>query len=235
MFKDGFNPNLESFRDLEAQIQDRARRAEKAEPRGRLFPYLRLRESEYQCLELHAASDLSTPDRRGMISSYHHELSSTFGDFTGEEHSINVELARDWPSMDMEEVFYDRSSESESSADYKDVVMELQSSSSSEAEVENPKCSCNPSHDDYYKIVSNGEYRSVQHRVVANSSKEPRISIVMFFNLTKWKEPGYYGPLSELLTPGKPAIYRNFTTQEFIENFYSKGIDTKSLIDKITI
>ncbi|XP_059636627.1 1-aminocyclopropane-1-carboxylate oxidase homolog 4-like [Cornus florida] len=88
---------------------------------------------------------------------------------------------------------------------------------------------------DFLQIVSNGEYQSVQHRVVANSSKEPRISIVVFFNLSKWKESHYYGPLSELLTPEKPAIYRNFTMQEFNENIYSKGLDSKSLIDKITI
>jgi len=88
---------------------------------------------------------------------------------------------------------------------------------------------------DFLQIVSNGEYRSVQHRVVAHSSKEPRISVAMFFMPSKWKEPGYYGPLPELLTPEKPAIYRNFTIEEFHDNFYSKGLDTKSLIDMITI
>ena len=83
--------------------------------------------------------------------------------------------------------------------------------------------------------MSNGEYKSVQHRVVANSCKEPRISIVEFFNLTKWKGDGYYGPLPELLSAEKPAMYRDFTAQEFFENFYSKGLDSKSLIKKITI
>lgn len=88
---------------------------------------------------------------------------------------------------------------------------------------------------DFLQIVSNGEYKSVEHRVVANSCKEPRISIVEFFNLSKWKGDGYYGPLPELSSAEKPAIYRNFTTQEFLENFYSKGLDSKSLIQKITI
>lgn len=88
---------------------------------------------------------------------------------------------------------------------------------------------------DFLQIVSNGEYKSVQHRVLANSNREPRISIVIFFNLCKWKGSGYYGPLPELLTPEKPAIYRDFTTQEFYENFYGKGLDSKSLIDKIKI
>ncbi|XP_050226974.1 1-aminocyclopropane-1-carboxylate oxidase homolog 3-like [Mercurialis annua] len=88
---------------------------------------------------------------------------------------------------------------------------------------------------DFLQIISNGEYKSVQHRVLANSTKEPRISIVEFFNLTKWKGDGYYGPLPELLSPEKPPIYRNFTQQEFHENLYSKGIDTKSLVQKIKI
>ncbi|GLT94729.1 hypothetical protein SLE2022_124570 [Rubroshorea leprosula] len=88
---------------------------------------------------------------------------------------------------------------------------------------------------DFLQIVSNGEYKSVQHRVLANSDKNPRISVVEFFNLSKWKGNGYYGPLPELLSAEKPAIYRNFTQQEFLENFYGKGLDSKSLIDKIRI
>ncbi|KAG2682997.1 hypothetical protein I3760_10G011300 [Carya illinoinensis] len=88
---------------------------------------------------------------------------------------------------------------------------------------------------DFLQIISNGEYQSVQHRVLANSCKEARISIVIFYNLNKWKGDGYYGPLPELLSPEKPAIYRNFTMQEFHDNFYSKAIDNKSLIQKLEI
>ncbi|XP_071908448.1 1-aminocyclopropane-1-carboxylate oxidase homolog 4-like [Coffea arabica] len=88
---------------------------------------------------------------------------------------------------------------------------------------------------DFLQIVSNGEYRSVQHRVLANATNEHRLSIVTFFNLTKWRELGTYGPLPELLSPEKPALYRDFTLQQFYDNFYSKGLDSKSLIDKIKI
>ncbi|KAA8516743.1 hypothetical protein F0562_017059 [Nyssa sinensis] len=35
---------------------------------------------------------------------------------------------------------------------------------------------------DTLQIVSNGEYKSVEHRVLANPLKEPRISIIEFFN-----------------------------------------------------
>ncbi|XP_031397740.1 1-aminocyclopropane-1-carboxylate oxidase homolog 4-like [Punica granatum] len=88
---------------------------------------------------------------------------------------------------------------------------------------------------DFLQIVSNGEYKSVQHRVLANGMKEPRISIVEFFNLTKWKDSDQYGPLPELVFPDRPAIYRDFTKQEFLDNFYSKGLDNKSLIDRIKV
>ncbi|KDP37330.1 hypothetical protein JCGZ_06784 [Jatropha curcas] len=88
---------------------------------------------------------------------------------------------------------------------------------------------------DFLQIVSNGKYKSVQHRVLANSCKEPRTSVVEFFNLSNWKGNGYFGPLPELLSPEKPAIYRDFTKQEFLENFYNKGLDSKSLVDKVKI
>ncbi|KAJ9184506.1 hypothetical protein P3X46_004221 [Hevea brasiliensis] len=88
---------------------------------------------------------------------------------------------------------------------------------------------------DFLQIVSNGEYKSVQHRVVANSCKKPRISVVEFFNLSRWRESGCYGPLPELISNEKPAMYRDFTMQECLDNFYSKGLDSKSLLDKIKI
>jgi hypothetical protein len=71
--------------------------------------------------------------------------------------------------------------------------------------------------------------------VVANSYRKERISVVMFFNPSKTNDDCCYGPLPELLSPEKPAIYRNFTLKEFEENFYSKGLDSKSMIEKVKI
>ena len=85
------------------------------------------------------------------------------------------------------------------------------------------------------QIVSNDEYKSVQHRVLANSCKEPRISVAMFFYLTKWKDNGYYGPLPELLSPEKPAIYRDFTKEELIEFFADKALGNKRLVEIVKI
>ncbi|XP_059463301.1 1-aminocyclopropane-1-carboxylate oxidase homolog 4-like [Corylus avellana] len=86
---------------------------------------------------------------------------------------------------------------------------------------------------DFLQIISNGEYKSVQHCVRANSYKKARISVVMFFNVNKGNDDCCYGPLPELLSQEKPAIYRNFTVKEYNENFYSKGLDSKSMIEKV--
>ncbi|KAK2988875.1 hypothetical protein RJ640_021815, partial [Escallonia rubra] len=88
---------------------------------------------------------------------------------------------------------------------------------------------------DFLQIVSNGEYNSVQHRVLANANKEPRISIVEFFNFGIGDGSKLYGPIPELLSPEKPALYRTFTKQEFDQNFFSKGLDSKSLVEKLWI
>ena len=70
---------------------------------------------------------------------------------------------------------------------------------------------------------------------MAKASKEPRISIVAFFNVGHHNDSDYFGPLPELLSPNKPALYRKFTVPEFSESFYSKGLDSKSFIQKVRL
>ena len=88
---------------------------------------------------------------------------------------------------------------------------------------------------DLLQIISNNKYKSVHHRVVANSCEEPRISIATFFNPGKRGESVLYGPLPELVSPGKPAHYRNFTMAEFLGTFFSKELATESLLDHFKI
>ncbi|GFY97898.1 hypothetical protein Acr_12g0004390 [Actinidia rufa] len=84
-------------------------------------------------------------------------------------------------------------------------------------------------------IISNGEYRSVEHRVLANALDEPRISVVEFFNMDKRDGSRRYGPLPELVTAERPALYRDFTVEEFHEIHYGKGLDCKSLVEKLML
>ncbi|KAA8516751.1 hypothetical protein F0562_017051 [Nyssa sinensis] len=88
---------------------------------------------------------------------------------------------------------------------------------------------------DSLQIISNDEYTSAEHRVLANSSEKPRISIVEFFHADNRDVSSIHGPLPELLSAEKPAVYRNFTMGEFIENFLTKGLDSKSLVQKLKL
>ncbi|KAM1608242.1 hypothetical protein ACFX13_020848 [Malus domestica] len=82
---------------------------------------------------------------------------------------------------------------------------------------------------DFLQIISNGEYQSVAHRVLANSSREPRVAIAVFFNSSRREDS--YGPLPELVSPEKPALYRPFTLSEFMQRFFQKGLDGKALLN----
>ncbi|XP_024028776.1 1-aminocyclopropane-1-carboxylate oxidase homolog 4 [Morus notabilis] len=80
---------------------------------------------------------------------------------------------------------------------------------------------------DLLQIMTNDQYKSVEHRVVANQSEEPRVSIGVFLNPGKREET--YGPLPELISSNKPAAYQQFTFSEFMRRFFTKELDGKSL------
>ncbi|PON81785.1 Oxoglutarate/iron-dependent dioxygenase [Trema orientale] len=80
---------------------------------------------------------------------------------------------------------------------------------------------------DLLQIMSNDEYKSVDHRVLANSNREPRVSIAVFFNPSTRDK--VFGPLPEMVSPEKPAVYRQFTYSEFMQRFFTKELDGKSL------
>ncbi|XP_043696032.1 1-aminocyclopropane-1-carboxylate oxidase homolog 4-like [Telopea speciosissima] len=81
---------------------------------------------------------------------------------------------------------------------------------------------------DILQVISNDGYRSVEHRVLANHLLQPRISIAIFFNPSKRED--LYGPLPELISQDKPALYRPFTLSEFLGRFFTRGLGDKSLI-----
>ncbi|CAL5430603.1 unnamed protein product [Camellia sinensis] len=76
-------------------------------------------------------------------------------------------------------------------------------------------------------IRSNDEYRSVEHRVLANPHKVPRVSIAVFFNSSNRER--LYGPLPELVSPEKPALYQQFTLSDYMQRFFSKELQGKTL------
>jgi len=80
---------------------------------------------------------------------------------------------------------------------------------------------------DLLQVISNEEYKSAEHRVLANSKNEPRVSLAVFFNPSIRDD--LYGPLPELISPEKPAIYRQFTLTDYMTRFFKKELDGKSL------
>ena len=77
-----------------------------------------------------------------------------------------------------------------------------------------------------FQIISNEEYKSVDHRVLANPSNEPRVSIAVFFNPGNREK--LFGPLPELTSAEKPTLYKDFTLNEFLTRFFTKELDGKS-------
>ncbi|CAL4975963.1 unnamed protein product [Urochloa decumbens] len=71
---------------------------------------------------------------------------------------------------------------------------------------------------DVLKVVSNDELKSVEHRVVIKSTQDARVSIALFFNPARRDKSDLLGPLPELVTPEKPALYRSFTFPEFMSS-----------------
>ncbi|KEH40597.1 1-aminocyclopropane-1-carboxylate oxidase-like protein [Medicago truncatula] len=79
---------------------------------------------------------------------------------------------------------------------------------------------------DFLQIISNEVYKSVDHRVLANPSNEPRVSIAVFFNPGNREK--LFGPLPELTSAEKPALYKDFKLNEFLTRFFNKELDGKS-------
>ncbi|XP_042505344.1 1-aminocyclopropane-1-carboxylate oxidase homolog 1-like [Macadamia integrifolia] len=82
---------------------------------------------------------------------------------------------------------------------------------------------------DILQMISNDEYKSVEHRVLANPHRESRISIAIFLNPGKRED--LYGPLPELTSPEKPALFQHFTLIECMKRFFTKELDGKSMVN----
>ena len=85
---------------------------------------------------------------------------------------------------------------------------------------------------DALQIMSNGRYRSVEHRVTANGSSN-RISVPIFVNP---RPQDMIGPLPETLANGEKPIYKQVLYSDYVKHFFRKAHDGKNTVDfaKIT-
>ncbi|KAJ0987671.1 hypothetical protein J5N97_006027 [Dioscorea zingiberensis] len=83
---------------------------------------------------------------------------------------------------------------------------------------------------DQIQVLSNGTFKSVEHRVQVNSRKE-RLSMALFFN-PKGDVP--IGPAEQLLSPEKPALYpHNITFNQYRQFIRQKGLHGKYQVESL--
>ncbi|KAI3942413.1 hypothetical protein MKX01_009666 [Papaver californicum] len=85
---------------------------------------------------------------------------------------------------------------------------------------------------DLLEIMSNGIYRSVEHRVTVNSTKE-RLSVATFINPKMKSE---IGPILGMITPETPpALFRTVGYEAYLREYYTRVLDGKSYLDYMRI
>ncbi|KAK2642693.1 hypothetical protein Ddye_024456 [Dipteronia dyeriana] len=84
---------------------------------------------------------------------------------------------------------------------------------------------------DILEIITNGIYRSIEHRATVNSSKE-RLSIATFYNP---KLEGDMGPAPSLITPETPQLFRRIGVADYFKGFFSRELRGKSYVDVMRI
>ncbi|KAG6594510.1 Protein SRG1, partial [Cucurbita argyrosperma subsp. sororia] len=84
---------------------------------------------------------------------------------------------------------------------------------------------------DILEIVTNGIYRSIEHRVTVNSAKE-RLSLAFFYSP---RLDGEIGPAPSLVSSDSPALFKRIGVTDFLKGFFSKELNGKSYLDCMRI
>ncbi|RZC90046.1 hypothetical protein C5167_044675 [Papaver somniferum] len=84
---------------------------------------------------------------------------------------------------------------------------------------------------DVLEIMSNGVYRSVEHRATINSSKE-RLSVATFLSP---KLDAEIGPVPSMITPETPALFKTTRHEDYLKKLLSRKLDGKSFLDSMRI
>ncbi|MCE0480777.1 hypothetical protein HAX54_037885 [Datura stramonium] len=71
---------------------------------------------------------------------------------------------------------------------------------------------------DMLEIVTNGAYRSIEHRAVVNSEKE-RLSIATFYSI---KLDGQIGPAPSIISAKNPAKFRSIGTAYYVRGLFAR-------------
>ncbi|MCO5600908.1 hypothetical protein L7F22_055025 [Adiantum nelumboides] len=77
---------------------------------------------------------------------------------------------------------------------------------------------------DQIEIMTNGYYKSVEHRVVTNQA-EPRMSVACFYGPN---EHEVVKPLDQFVTPDCPIMYKETIFSDYLKHAFSRGLNGKS-------
>lgn len=83
----------------------------------------------------------------------------------------------------------------------------------------------------YLQIVTNGAYRSIEHRAVVNSEKE-RLSIATFYNT---KLDGQIGPAPSIISAENPAKFKSIGAVDYFRGLFARKLEKKSYLDAMRI
>lgn len=80
---------------------------------------------------------------------------------------------------------------------------------------------------DALQVMSNGRYKSIEHRVSVNGSKT-RVSVPIFVNP---RPSDVIGPLPQVLASGEKALYKNVLYSDYVKHFFRKAHDGKLTVE----
>lgn len=81
------------------------------------------------------------------------------------------------------------------------------------------------------QIVTNGTYRSIEHRASVNSSKE-RLSMATFYSPNI---EGVLGPARSLITPETPVLFKTIGVADYFKGLFARELRGKSYLDVLRI
>ncbi|KAK6917259.1 Non-hem dioxygenase N-terminal domain [Dillenia turbinata] len=84
---------------------------------------------------------------------------------------------------------------------------------------------------DIMEIVSNGVYKSIEHRAIVNSAKE-RLSVATFYNP---KLDSELGPASSLINHQNQPVFRRMPLELYFKEFFARKLSGKSYLDFVKI
>ena len=81
------------------------------------------------------------------------------------------------------------------------------------------------------QIVTNGAYRSIEHRATVNPMKE-RLSIATFYSP---KLDGDMGPAPSLVTQHSPVLFKRIGVADYFRGLFSRELHGKSYLEVLRI